>query len=126
MYGEGQTIWLVPAHVRFDFNHQWVRPCPITGQDRTDFNNVVRDYAYYNCVAELGTYAKYYIKEREWIIRSVKEPPLYWVTDFGWGSYESDNLFSKISPTKPTDPIHEGTWQEATEADAEFKEKANE
>ena len=69
-YNEGNPIWVVPNHVRFDFDNQWVRPCLLskrhdTAQDSKDFDRTITNYEWYTCCAELGTYPKFYIKETD-------------------------------------------------------------
>lgn len=65
-YKEGQSIWLVPSHVAFNFGNQWVVPCRISTandtNDSTDFDRTVNNYEYYNCCSELGTYTRFFVK----------------------------------------------------------------
>jgi len=65
-YEKGQSIWLVPSHVAFNFTQQWVRPCEISTandtQDSTDFDRTINNYEYYNCCSELGTYTRFFVK----------------------------------------------------------------
>lgn len=60
-YDKGQEIWVVPAHVRFSFENQWIRPCCLV-KGNTDFNTRIEHYEYYNCVESLGTYTKFYVR----------------------------------------------------------------
>lgn len=62
LYTEGQTIWLVPSHVRFSFDHQWVRPFEAQKGNWGTFTKLVTAYKAYNCLEQLGTYPKFYIK----------------------------------------------------------------
>lgn len=72
MYNEGYDIKLLPCNVSDTFmsgNHKhsflWVIPSAINikdcDYDVNKFDRTVTDYEYYNCNAELGYYAHYFV-----------------------------------------------------------------
>ena len=67
MYNLGCSIMLLPCKVRLD--NEWVKPTTISlfdsEYDINEFNRAVNDYEYYNCNAELGYYAHYYVSDEE-------------------------------------------------------------
>ena len=64
MYRSGCEIHLLPCKVRL--NNEWVSPIPVSLETHKEtFDRVVNQYEYYNCNAELGYYAHYYVTEHE-------------------------------------------------------------
>lgn len=64
MYRSGCEIHLLPCKVRL--NKVWVSPISISLESHNDtFDRVVNQYEYYNCNAELGYYAHYYVTQQE-------------------------------------------------------------
>lgn len=71
MYNHGCSILLLPCKVResaiYDStsSNLWVRPCEINIIESSSFENkfdmAVNNFEYYNCNAELGYYAHYYV-----------------------------------------------------------------
>lgn len=66
-YDKGETVWLLPSNVRFDFNSTWVRPYKISVKTcyGNEFDNIINEFAYYNCNSELGKSVHYYINSGE-------------------------------------------------------------
>lgn len=75
MYNQGCSILLLPCKVSesalYDstsHNH-WVRPYSMslmTSEEETNrFDRAVNTYEYFNCNAELGYYAHFYVSEEE-------------------------------------------------------------
>lgn len=67
MYNCGITILLLPCKVRFD--NEWVKPYSMSlmtsEETENRFDRAVNTYEYYNCNAELGYYASYYVTEED-------------------------------------------------------------
>lgn len=68
IYNHGCSIMLLPCKVNesaLDGSHPWVKPCEINIIDSKSFENkfdrAVVNFEYYNCNAELGYYAHYYV-----------------------------------------------------------------
>lgn len=75
MYNHGCSILLLPCKVgesalyESTSQNHWVRPYSMslmTSEEETNrFDRAVNTYEYYNCNAELGYYAHYYVSEEE-------------------------------------------------------------
>ena len=67
MYNNGCTIRLVPCKV--SLNSEWVKPIDISLETSTEdcnkFDRAVNNFEYYNCNAELGYYAHYYVSDKD-------------------------------------------------------------
>ena len=62
LYRRGCEIHLLPCKVRL--NNEWVSPIAISLETHKDtFDRVVNQYEFYNCNAELGYYAHYYVSD---------------------------------------------------------------
>ena len=76
LYNKGLTLWLIPNHVRFNFDAQWVRPRSMSNRDSGyqshAFDARVREYEWYNCCAELGTYSRFYVRKED-LTKTVNE-----------------------------------------------------
>jgi hypothetical protein len=82
---KGETIYLLSSKCGFDLNAAWVQPFPVcveewktkhgwqgamqrsqkfpyTDDVAEEFEKLINNFAYYNCVPELGTKVTYYIK----------------------------------------------------------------
>lgn len=61
-YNEGCVVFLQSCNM--SWGNVWQTPCPISrhNNDDTTFDNVVADYAYYNCDSERGRYPHYFIE----------------------------------------------------------------
>jgi len=61
---QGEQIFVLPCKVRFD--NMWIQPYMIYMDEQNPeatFDRIIRYYEAYNCNAELGYYAAYYVKE---------------------------------------------------------------
>lgn len=74
MYNHGSSILLLPCKVSdsaVDGSHHWVKPVTINisdcKHDANKFDRTVNDYEYYNCNAELGYYALYFVSINDFI-----------------------------------------------------------
>ena len=72
MYNNGCSILLLPCKVSgsaIDGSHPWVKPYSMslmTSEEETNrFDRAVRDYEIFNCNAELGYYAHFYVSDEE-------------------------------------------------------------
>ena len=72
MYNQGCDIMLLPCKVTeraLDDSLSWIEPITINmikcTYDYNKFDRVVREYEHYNCNAELGYYAHFYVSESE-------------------------------------------------------------
>lgn len=73
LYYEGISIYLIPCKVSEvcldDTQKTWVKPCIInmftTDESENKFDRAVNNFEYYNCNAELGYYARYYVTEED-------------------------------------------------------------
>ena len=77
LYGEGKTIYLTPSNVAANDSNFWVKPLPISLEERSkryhipvdhsdlNFNQRVNEFEYYNCNYELGYYTNFWINEEE-------------------------------------------------------------
>ena len=72
MYNSGCTILLLPCKVSdsaVNGSHPWVKPFEIsfldTSESSNQFDRSVNLYEYYNCNAELGYYAHYFVSEED-------------------------------------------------------------
>lgn len=66
LYRNGCEIHLLPCKVRL--KNEWVSPIAISLETHNEtFDRVVNQYEYYNCNAELGYYAHYYVTEDEYL-----------------------------------------------------------
>ena len=61
-YNQGREVLLLPSKVGLD--SAWIKPYPISkkSQEGEDFAKVVKNFEYYNCNAECGTYTHFYIE----------------------------------------------------------------
>lgn len=71
MFREGCSIMLLPCNSYIDFNNPWVKPVTINIKDckheANKFDRTVNEYEYYNCNAELGYYAHYFVSIEDFI-----------------------------------------------------------
>ena len=72
LYNNGITIYLLPCKVSetaLTSKNSWVSPVEISlftcTHSANKFDRTVNDYEYYNCNAELGYYASYYVTEED-------------------------------------------------------------
>lgn len=72
MYNNGITIFLLPCKVRdcfADGSHEWLKPCEISlftsEESENKFDRKVNAFEYYNCNAELGYYAHFFVTEED-------------------------------------------------------------
>ena len=73
LYNCGVTIYLLPCKVSEvalqTGGNMWVSPVEISlltcKHDANKFDRSVNDFEYYNCNAELGYYASYYVTEED-------------------------------------------------------------
>lgn len=67
MFNHGCSILLLPCKVKFE--NEWIRPYSMSlmtsEETENRFDRAVRTYEYFNCNAELGYYASYYVSEEE-------------------------------------------------------------
>ena len=70
IYNLGYDITLLPCKVTeraLDGSHAWIDPVTINATrcvyDYNRFDRVVNEYEHYNCNAELGYYAHYFVSE---------------------------------------------------------------
>lgn len=76
LYNNGVTLHLLPSKVSVVALHTdgnyWVKPFSFSiFTDNRGFDIIVNEYEYYNCGnRELGTYASYYVEEKE--LESIK------------------------------------------------------
>lgn len=76
LYNDGVTVYLLPCKVYPDDDHPWIKPFELNKKRIDDhyngydelkklytFDSRINNFEYYNCNAELGYYAAYYIKE---------------------------------------------------------------
>ena len=74
MYRMGCDILLLPCKVNdsvVDGSHPWVKPVIINSNGCkydaiNKFDRSVNEYEYYNCNAELGYYAHYFVSEEDY------------------------------------------------------------
>ena len=73
MYNSGLSVFLLPCKCRFpdsDSQFSWVLPIEInmftTEESENKFDRSVNSFEYYNCNAELGYYASYYVTEQDY------------------------------------------------------------
>lgn len=74
LYNQGVTISLLPCKVSYTpavLNpNSWVNPIKISRETSTQtqnhFDRTVNEFEYYNCCAELGYYAHYYVNKEEY------------------------------------------------------------
>lgn len=74
MYNHGCHILLLPCKVNdslvYDYPNQWIRPTVINISKCTEcsnkFDRTINEYEYYNCNAELGYYAHYFVSEEDY------------------------------------------------------------
>lgn len=72
IYNQGCSILLLPCKVNesvLDGLHPWIKPCEINIINSESFENnfdrAVVNFEYYNCNAELGYYAHYYVSLKD-------------------------------------------------------------
>lgn len=72
LYNNGLTIYLLPCKVSdtaLTSKNSWVSPVEISlfacAHSANKFDRTVNEYEYYNCNAELGYYASYYVTEED-------------------------------------------------------------
>lgn len=67
MYNHGCSILLLPCKVRFE--NEWIKPYSMslmTNEEKSNrFDRAVRTYEHFNCNAELGYYAHYFVSEED-------------------------------------------------------------
>ena len=67
MYNHGCSILLLPCKVRFE--NEWIKPYSMslmTSEEESNrFDRAVRTYEHFNCNAELGYYAHYFVSEED-------------------------------------------------------------
>ena len=70
LYREGREIYLLPCKVNeqaLEDKNFWIKPVCISlatsEETENKFDRSVNAYEYYNCCAELGYYAHYFVKE---------------------------------------------------------------
>lgn len=72
MYNCGLSVFLLPCKCRFiplkeeGFIHPFEINILTCGEVENKFDRSVREFEYYNCNAELGYYASYYVKEPDY------------------------------------------------------------
>lgn len=61
-YEKGRTLYVLPSRTRFD--NAWIRPfqMEIARLDNADFDKVINEYEFYNCMRELGKRAAFYVE----------------------------------------------------------------
>lgn len=72
LYNNGITVYLLPckvSEVALTSKNSWVSPVEISlltcAHSANKFDRTVNEYEYYNCNAELGYYASYYVTEED-------------------------------------------------------------
>ena len=72
LYNNGITVYLLPCKVSetaLTSKNSWVNPVEISlftcAHSANKFDRTVNEYEYYNCNAELGYYASYYVTEED-------------------------------------------------------------
>lgn len=63
-FRQGEQIFVLPCKVRL--GNPWVQPSMIYKDEQSPeatFDRIIRYFEFYNCNAELGYYASYYIEE---------------------------------------------------------------
>ena len=74
MFNKGYNIKLIPCKVSYvaiyTEGNEWFTPITIcitdSKEDSNKFDRAVNEYEYYNCNAELGYYAHYYVSEEDY------------------------------------------------------------
>lgn len=64
LFREGMTIYLFPCKANID-SPWWNGGVPISQKDEDTFDHLVNNFEWYNCNAEVGYYAHYYVKKGE-------------------------------------------------------------
>lgn len=68
-YNNGYTVLILPCKCGLE-NQMWVQPFHANIKDSTEdankFDRLVREFEHYNCNAELGYYAHYYVSEEDY------------------------------------------------------------
>lgn len=60
-YNNGHTVYLNACNMRL--NNPWTSPIPVHNEDNaTSFDSIVNSFEYYNCVAECGKYANFFVE----------------------------------------------------------------
>ena len=77
MFNRGYTLYLLPCKVsdsvvtNTPHDYDWLRPLeislPTSNHEANQFDRTVNEFEYYNCNAELGYYAHYYVSEEDYI-----------------------------------------------------------
>ena len=72
MYNRGFTIEIIPCKVLFTKDEfAWIKPFVTNIKDSTEsenkFDRMVNAFEYYNCNAETGYFAHYYVLEEDYI-----------------------------------------------------------
>lgn len=71
MYNKGCNILLLPCNVNdsaVQGTHPWIKAVSISSctEDMNKFDRTVNEFEYYNCNAELGYYAHYFVSEEDY------------------------------------------------------------
>lgn len=76
MFNKGYCVQLLPCKVNENIlqipedNLGWLKPTEISlstsNHEANHFDRTVNEYEYYNCNAELGYYAHYYVSEEDY------------------------------------------------------------
>ena len=76
MFRKGYSIQLLPCKVsdsvltKVPHDYDWIKPIEISldtcKHETNHFDRTVNEFEYYNCNAELGYYAHYYVSEEDY------------------------------------------------------------
>lgn len=63
LFNEGKDVLVYPALA--NLNSPWIHPCEINKYMTHTFDEIVTEFEFYQCNAEMGYYAKFYVERGE-------------------------------------------------------------